>query len=411
MENYEDVEIIIEDSSSDEFVNELNTYSYISNGLCFEYFIGYEIASLLGYKSPKDTITHNVSKSNQLFFRDYPGVKEPKLDPRVILITRDGASELLIKTRKRITPDVLHMLKELGISTTNRKCLTKEQQTLSAIANTFKTEKIEDQFKIGSYYLDMYFPEYKIVVECDENGHADRKPYKERERMDYVNKEFNIDDTHWMRYNPDEHDFDLSKVIGRIYNRIILIKKEKMEKELEEFKEQFENENKDNDSWSNSIYKNRFTSSKENITKTCRKCEKTLDINLFRNSGSSKDGHIYNCIDCDKISNKTKNVLIEGMKTCFTCKKTKSFDDFSNTTKNIDGKCSYCKECSNQKQKESKAKKGPRPQYEPSPDMKEKCCLMCDLTKPVGEFWKCKREKDGYNPHCADCTRKLKRKK
>ena len=112
------------------------------------------------------------------------------------------------------------MLKEFGIDTTNRKCLTKEQQTLSAIANAFKTEKIEDQFKIGNYYLDMLFPMYRIIIECDENGHADRKPYNERERMDFVNKEFDIDDSHWIRYNPDEYDFDISKVIGRIYNKI-----------------------------------------------------------------------------------------------------------------------------------------------------------------------------------------------
>jgi len=206
--------------------DELTTYSYINNGYCFEYFVGFEITSLLGYKNAVQTLI-NVSKCNQLVFKDYPGVKKPKLDPKSILITRDGAIELLIKTRKRLTPDVLHMLKEFGIETTNRKCLTKEQQTLSAIANAFKTEKIEDQFKIGSYYLDMYFPDYKIVVECDENGHADRKPYKERERMDYVNKEFDIDDTNWMRYNPDEYDFDLSKVIGKIYRKIDEIKYKK----------------------------------------------------------------------------------------------------------------------------------------------------------------------------------------
>jgi hypothetical protein len=29
--------------------------------------------------------------------------------------------------------------------------------------------------------------DYKLIVECDENGHADRKPCNKRERMDYVN--------------------------------------------------------------------------------------------------------------------------------------------------------------------------------------------------------------------------------
>ena len=220
-----DVSKIINDDKSDddEEDGKLTMYSYINNGYCFEYFIGLQITSLIGYTNVTQALS-NVSKQNKLEFRDFPGVKKPKLDPKSILITRDGAIELLIKTRKRISSDVLYMLKEFGIDTTNRKCLTKEQQTLSAIANAFKTEKIEDQFKIGNYYLDMLFPEYRIVVECDENGHADRKPYKERERMDYVNKEFDIDDSYWIRYNPDEYDFDISRVIGRIYNKINEIK-------------------------------------------------------------------------------------------------------------------------------------------------------------------------------------------
>lgn len=212
---------------------ELTEYSYASNGYRYVYFIGYEISSLIGYSN----VTHalnNISKQNKLEFRDYPGVKIPKLDPKTILISQDGAIELLIKTRKIISPDVLHLLKQFCIDPTNRKCFTKEQQTLSLISNAYKTEKIEDQFKVGKYYLDMYFPDQKIVVECDENGHKDRKPCDERERMDFINNELDIDDSYWIRYNPDEYNFDLSKVIGKIYNRIILSKEEKIEKEIRE---------------------------------------------------------------------------------------------------------------------------------------------------------------------------------
>lgn len=214
--------------------DELSTYSYISNGFCFEYFVGYEIASLLGYKNTTQ-IVNSVSKSNQLIFREFPGLKEPELDPRTILITRDGVIEILLKTRKRLTSDVLHILKKFQIETTNKKCLTKEQQTLSAIANAFKTEKIEDQLPVGSYFLDMYFTEYKLVIECDENGHVDRKPCDERERMNFVNGQLNIDDSNWIRYNPDEYDFDISKVIGKIYKKIEECKKLKIEDEKENY--------------------------------------------------------------------------------------------------------------------------------------------------------------------------------
>ena len=233
-DDYE-IELIDDDNK-----NELTTYTYISNGLYFEYFVGYEIAALLGYKNPSEVIKKNVSKSNQIEFRDYPGIKEPEINPKAILITRDGAIEILLKTRKRISPDVLHILKKFNIDTTNRKCLTKEQQTLSTITNVFKTEKFEDQFKIGSYYLDLFFTDYKIVIECDENGHADRKPWKERERMDFVNKKLNINDSNWIRFNPDEYDFDIAKVIGRIYRKIDEIKQEEIEIEVKKREEEFQ---------------------------------------------------------------------------------------------------------------------------------------------------------------------------
>ena len=237
MENQQ-FELVFIDDTDKNNERELTNYSYISNGLYFEYFVGYEIASLLGYKNPARTINDTVSKCNQLEFRDYPGIKEPEINPKAILITRDGAIEILIKTRKRISPDVLHILKNFGIDTTNRKCLTKEQQTLSALTNSFKTEKFEDQFKVGGYYLDLYFPEYKIVVECDENGHADRKPCDERERMDYVNEKLGLTDDNWIRFNPDAEDFDISKVIGKIYTRINLLKSVQIQHLLERHESQ-----------------------------------------------------------------------------------------------------------------------------------------------------------------------------
>ena len=266
-----DVSMFVSDSDKEESEEEgeLTTYSYINNGYCFEYFVGYEITALLGYKNAVQTLV-NVSKSNKIEFRDYPGSKKPKLDPKTILITRDGAIEILIKTRKRLTPDVMHILKTFNIETTNRKCLTKEQQTLSSITDVFKTEKYEDQYKIGKYYLDLFFTDYKIVIECDENGHADRKPWKERERMDYVNENLEITDDNWIRFNPDEFRFDISTVIGKIYRKIDEIKEIRNKEEITRLLE--ENKMKE-------------APKKEGIRK-CRDCKIVQDINEFSPSGT-----------------------------------------------------------------------------------------------------------------------------
>lgn len=207
-------------------LNELTVYHYdVRHEFSEEYFVGYQITVLLGYKNPTQIIRNNVSKCNRIEFRDLPDeIKKPELDPRTILITRKGAAEILIKTRKRISQDVLHFLKRFDIKITNDKCLTKEQQTLSHIATAFKSEKFEDQYKVGKYYLDMYFTDYKLVIECDENGHSDRKPDDERTRMEFVNKELELTDYNWIRYNPDEYAFDIIKVISRIYRKINEIK-------------------------------------------------------------------------------------------------------------------------------------------------------------------------------------------
>ena len=39
-----------------------------------------------------------------------------------------------------------------------------------------------DPFKIDKYFIDLYFPEHKLGIEIDENGHTDKLKVKEQER-------------------------------------------------------------------------------------------------------------------------------------------------------------------------------------------------------------------------------------
>ena len=412
------------DFEDDEESTELTTYSYISNHICFEYFVGYQITTLLGYKNPSKTITANVSKSNQLIFSDYPGVKEPEINPKTILISRDGAIEILLKTRKRISPDVLHLLKEFHIETTNMKCLTKEQQTLSAITNAFKTEKFEDQYKIGSYYLDLYFTEYKIVVECDENGHADRKPYKERERMDYVNKELDIDDSNWIRYNPDENDFDISKMIGRIYIKIneikfinqskidalndsklvvIPLKKKRIRKKKEENDMRqciyckIDKEKTTNFTRHGVGYLSKCNECSSKVapsfkTYQCTECKDVKNISEFYLRGDEiKDGQKEVRPKCKSCFNKAErkfkldlktNPLI-GKKKCVGCEEYHKFDMFFKSDETDDKLSEKCKECYDNKEC--------------------KQCNKCLIVTSYNNFHKDKSKSDGHGTICAFC--------
>lgn len=384
MTDYKLAEIVIVDSDGEEIADgerDLTEYEYVSNGIRFTYYIGYEIAALLGYKNTNNAVRNNVSKYNQLPFKEYPGVRNPPIDPRAILITQDGAVELLLKTRKRVSPDVLHLLKKFGIRTTNRKCLTKEQQTLSALANAFKTELFEDQYKVGKYFIDLYFTEYRLCIECDENGHADRRPSDERKRMDYVNNELDIDDDHWIRFNPDEENFDISSVIGKI----LAVMKMK------------------------GVWKPTYkppTKAYKNINldpeKPCNMCNIVKPLCEFNNASDHRDGKENVCTICRR--NRQKEILIEKKNMlgdvteieCNVCKKTLGVDKFYRDNNSPTGRMRKCKICHTNKIKLGEKKEKIR--------IAEKKCTTCKEVKSVVDFHKRMASRDGYNIYCKLCS-------
>jgi type III secretory pathway component EscV len=100
-----------EDESEDEIENKqkeinkdnktINVYSYKNNdGNVVKYFIGKEIADFIGVKDSSQCIRYLVSDKNKINFKNYQGIKEPKLKPTTILITKDGIDEILSKSRK-----------------------------------------------------------------------------------------------------------------------------------------------------------------------------------------------------------------------------------------------------------------------------------------------------------------------
>ena len=61
--------------------------------------------------------------------------------------------------------------------------MTKQQAIGLRPRNLFSNkEKIED-FSALNYFIDFYFPKYKLIIEFDELGHKDRDQTKENKRQ------------------------------------------------------------------------------------------------------------------------------------------------------------------------------------------------------------------------------------
>ena len=94
---------------------------------------------------------------------------------------------------------------------------TKEQTVISAIKDAFEGENMQTQYSVLSYRIDLYFHKYKLAIEVDELGHADRNINNEIERQKALEKELNCV---FVRINPDKKSFNIFKEINKIHRHI-----------------------------------------------------------------------------------------------------------------------------------------------------------------------------------------------
>ncbi len=107
--------------------------------------------------------------------------------------------------------------KKLGVSISNDIEITKEQRTIGQIRRAFKHWETIWQYKVAPYYVDLYFPDYRVAVECDEEGHRKYTQEVEFKRQNYIEQALGCT---FVRYNPDAPNFNIGDVINQI---IVLI--------------------------------------------------------------------------------------------------------------------------------------------------------------------------------------------
>ena len=96
--------------------------------------------------------------------------------------------------------------------------ITKEQSTIGFINKCFVHLNPFPQYYIFKnkkeyYSIDLYIEKYKLAIECDENNHKDRNPLKEKERTEFIMNKLGCK---FIRFNPDDENFDIANVINEI---------------------------------------------------------------------------------------------------------------------------------------------------------------------------------------------------
>jgi len=164
-------------------------------------------------KNYKENIHYIIEKKNNQNSK-YKRGGQNKID---YLLTEDSFEIFRnsFNLRNKYIIDIKDNIKQINL------CMCIENQTIGFIENSYKDIiNTKRQFIIGKYRADLYFIDFKLVVECDEFNHKDRDISKELIREEYIKSLGNK----IIRYNPNEKNFDLSNVLREI-NKFLFLNK------------------------------------------------------------------------------------------------------------------------------------------------------------------------------------------
>ena len=76
---------------------------------------------------------------------------------------------------------------------------------------------METQYSVLGYRIDLYFYDYKIATDIDENSHSDRNIDYEIKRQKAIEQELGCK---FIRIDPDKEDFGIFEAINEIFRHI-----------------------------------------------------------------------------------------------------------------------------------------------------------------------------------------------
>lgn len=166
-----------------------------------------DIAKALEYKS-HHTIYNLVDPSCRGFAQipTHDGPQEMRI------VTRVGLRQVLVKSRKPKSADIA---KAFDIDVYRAKVTTIETEVTSRVRSVFEGYKTVIQKQFGPYRADIWFPQFDLIIEVDEDGHRRYNDIKEAARQGFIESA----NQSFIRYTPEEQPIEW--LFGRIHSHIV----------------------------------------------------------------------------------------------------------------------------------------------------------------------------------------------
>ena len=142
------------------------------------WFKAYDVAKALGYKRPGKAIIDDIDGDNKTKYEKFKDDAEgfiKNFQLHTNLINENGVKQLVLKSRIPKAADIAKIF-DICIC---EIALYKKQETIECVMKAFRGENMIFQRTISKHSIDLYFPDHKLAIECDEFGHKDRNLKKE----------------------------------------------------------------------------------------------------------------------------------------------------------------------------------------------------------------------------------------
>ncbi len=190
----------------------LNSISYHQNDIMYTYFDNKKWYVLKHICKALDLKSFNKNKIPKEYL-SYMYIPSKRFSQRVVIIDEKGLQIMFSSTNK---PEVkgLSIKLQLPLAIFQRK----EVDILDTISRAFSDEDSIREYRVGTYRIDLYFPKYKLAVECDENNHKNYEVLGEKLRELSIKE---ILKCTFLRFNPDDPEFNIGEPINKIMNHIL----------------------------------------------------------------------------------------------------------------------------------------------------------------------------------------------
>lgn len=131
---------------------------------------------------------------------------------KIAYITYESLIKLVTKSRKT---EAIKLAETLNLNLLTKFCVAIETDVLQCILTTFDGNTMKLQYCVDKYNIDLYFPDYLLAIECDENHHnKSANKFNDTIRQNYITQKLGC---RFIRFNPHNKNFNLFKLLNDIY--------------------------------------------------------------------------------------------------------------------------------------------------------------------------------------------------